>query len=412
MKKSGHLYNHKISLGEILGYIPDEELCLLSDQTHVDYCSKVLSGKLMFYLLIYGLLRVPRLSQRGLSEAFGSPFFRSIFHYKGKGTISHSAISQRLGVINVDFFERAYSSIYTYFSSLYTKKEVANLYLERVDSTLVRDVSNRLKEGLSSGNAAAKRKLLKFTINFDGMFGSLARVHKENTYLSESVALPENILSHIKKHPDHARVYIIDRGQSSAEAFKEMKNQKGLLFVGRLQDNRKLKVIEESSVQGVCFESGRLLFDQDVKLYKKVKEVGKNGKEVNRQQVVEELFRVIRFLPQGAEKPITLITNCFDMSANEIALIYKRRWDIEVFFRFLKQELNFSHFLSLNENGIQVVLYMTLITAMLVMIYKRENLLGYRSAIRRMGIELEHLVLAIMVIQSGGDLKKTDLHYP
>lgn len=81
-------------------------------------------------------------------------------------------------------------------------------------------------------------------------------------------------------------------------------------------------------------------------------------------------------------------------------------------FRFLKQELNFSHFLSLNKNGIQVMLYMTLITAMLVMIYKRENEIGYKTAVRRIRIELENLVLAITVLQSGGDLKKVDLPDP
>lgn len=191
-----------------------------------------------------------------------------------------------------------------------------------------------------------------------------------------------------------------------------MKHEKGLLFVGRLQDNRKLKVIQEHPIENVCFESGKLLFDKTVKLYKKVTVIGQSGKEVNRSVLLDEEFRVISFLPKAADKPITLITNCSHLTANDIASIYKRRWDIEVFFRFLKQELNFSHFLSLNENGIQVVLYMTLITAMLVMIYKRENELGYKTAIRRMGIELEHLVLAIMVIQSGGDLEKTDLHYP
>jgi hypothetical protein len=74
--------------------------------------------------------------------------------------------------------------------------------------------------------------------------------------------------------------------------------------------------------------------------------------------------------------------------------------------------LNFSHFLSLNENGIQVVLYMTLITAMLVMIYKKENEIGYKTAIRRMGIEMEELVLALAVLISGGDLKKVDLPNP
>jgi len=106
MKKSNKLYNHKISLSEILRYIPDEELTVLARESRVDYCSKVLSGKLMFYLLIYGLLRVERLSQRGLSEAFGSPLFRSIFNYKGCGTISHSAISQRFAVVNIDFFSK------------------------------------------------------------------------------------------------------------------------------------------------------------------------------------------------------------------------------------------------------------------------------------------------------------------
>ncbi len=107
-----------------------------------------------------------------------------------------------------------------------------------------------------------------------------------------------------------------------------------------------------------------------------------------------------------------LITNVLELPAQDIAKMYKRRWDIEVFFRFLKQELNFSHFVSLNKNGVQVVMYMTMITAMLVMIYKKENGIGYKTAVRRMGIELEELILAIVVIQSGGDLSKVDLPAP
>lgn len=71
-----------------------------------------------------------------------------------------------------------------------------------------------------------------------------------------------------------------------------------------------------------------------------------------------------------------------------------------------------SHFLSMNENGIQIVMYMTLITAMLVMIYKKENTIVYTTAVRRMGIELESLIMAIIVIESGGDLSKTQLRSP
>jgi IS4 transposase len=67
------------------------------------------------------------------------------------------------------------------------------------------------------------------------------------------------------------------------------------------------------------------------------------------------------------ENEIHFITNDVEMPAKAVTDVYKRRWDIEVFFRFIKQELNFKHFLSVNKNGLQVMLYMTLITAMLLM---------------------------------------------
>ncbi len=129
-------------------------------------------------------------------------------------------------------------------------------------------------------------------------------------------------------------------------------------------------------------------------------------------ELIEEDFRIIHFIPKGRKETIVLITNIFHLSSEVISQMYRRRWDIEIFFRFLKQELNFSHFISLNDNGIQVILYMTLITAMLVMIYKKDNEIGYKTAIRRMRIELESLVMSIIVIQSGGDLKKTELPDP
>lgn len=67
------LFNHKISLIEIIREIPDSALSRIARDSHVDYYCKLLSGKLMLYLLLYGMLRVDRLSQRGLSDAFSSP---------------------------------------------------------------------------------------------------------------------------------------------------------------------------------------------------------------------------------------------------------------------------------------------------------------------------------------------------
>lgn len=74
-----------------------------------------------------------------------------------------------------------------------------------------------------------------------------------------------------------------------------------------------------------------------------------------------------------------------------------------MFFRFIKQELSFSHFMSTNENGIKIILYMTLILTMLLLIYKRLNKLGFKTAKRRFTIELDELIIAMIVRFCGGD---------
>lgn len=59
----------------------------------------------------------------------------------------------------------------------------------------------------------------------------------------------------------------------------------------------------------------------------------------------------------------------------------------------------------MNENGIKVVLYMTLIVAMLLLIYKRLNEIGYKTAKRRFKMELRNLIVAIIVGHCGGDVE-------
>jgi IS4 transposase len=95
-----------------------------------------------------------------------------------------------------------------------------------------------------------------------------------------------------------------------------------------------------------------------------------------------------------------------NLQLKKLLTINRRRWDIEVFFRFIKQELNVSHLVSLSKNGIEVMIYMTLIVAMLVLIYKKVNNLGYKTAKRRFVLELRELITGIMIVFSGGDPSK------
>ena len=83
-----------------------------------------------------------------------------------------------------------------------------------------------------------------------------------------------------------------------------------------------------------------------------------------------------------------------DVEASQIAYIYKKRWDIEVLFRFMKQEMNLTHFVCNETNAIRVMLYCTMIAAMLVLIYKKQNgVKSYKKAKIRFFKELLYLIL-------------------
>jgi hypothetical protein len=178
-----------------------------------------------------------------------------------------------------------------------------------VDSSLVSETSNKLQEGMTCGNEYKKKKMLKYTLNYDGMYGSCVATHTEEKYASESLALPENVLAHFKKTQDHANVYLFDRGQSSAESFSRMKSWKGLLFVGRLMENRKLHIVKELDTTAKRFEQGVLKQDAWVRLYKMEDTVGKNGKTIKKQVLTNEDIRVIRFCGTDRKEDILLITN-------------------------------------------------------------------------------------------------------
>ena len=87
--------------------------------------------------------------------------------------------------------------------------------------------------------------------------------------------------------------------------------------------------------------------------------------------------------------------------------MYKQRWEIEVFFKFLKQHLNLKHIISRNDNAIKVMIYMTLILSMLLIVYKKLNkITGFKIAKLKFEIELDNLLIKEIVQLCGGDPRK------
>jgi hypothetical protein len=175
-----------------------------------------------------------------------------------------------------------------------------------------------------------------------------------------------------------------------------------VIFICRAKENRKFVELESLVTDGQDFDLGesKLIRDCRVQLYTGVQVDNKRGNKHYRHELIDCHFRLVVVESKAEEgKEYWFLTNDFKRSAKEIAQAYRRRWDIEVFFRFLKQELNVTHLVSLNKNGMQVILYMTLIVAMMVLIYKKANNIGYKTAKRRFAMEVRDLTITLIVVQ-------------
>jgi len=412
----------KVSAPSVLRMIPDETLAKLARDTKVDYCAKVLKGERLFYLLVYAFLCADRLSQRKLEAVFASQQFKSLFNFSVDMKVTRSSISTRLSTINLDFFEQAYNLLYHELSALYTEKEIRDMYLVRIDSSMVAETCNKLKEGFTVGRKAEgkdDRKQIKYTMAYDGFAAKLAEVLSEPTYLSEDKAMPKVLEGLIKKDKNHQNLYVLDRGLTALDNYKKV-GQADAVFIGRINTNRRMRVVRSLMTDETDKDLGKLELTDDVivHLYNQKRE-----EDPQEFRVVKARFKVptdtARKSPKGAnrkktEQDVYFITNVtnepgkLQLSAQEIAEAYRRRWDIEVFYRFLKQELSFSHFLSTSDNGIKVILYMTLVTAMLIMIYKRLNGIGYSDAKFCFKLQLEDWIidLNVAIKTSGPEYKK------
>lgn len=394
--------DHKIGVNELLQVIPESLLANLSSTSKVDHYTKVLHGQKLFYLLMYGVLENDRLSQRSLEDTFNDPFFKQLFHLNRDESVRRSSISERLSKIDPDYFKQIYDCIYDQFSYHYSSKDQEKYNLIRVDSTMVADTTGKILTGFDNKSG---KKTTKYSVSFDGILPCGIEVFNDTTYMSENVALPEAILNHVKKEPNHNNIYIIDRGLQSARIMKDFSKNK-IPFVARLKENR--KYIEKENLidkQEFDLDESVLIKDAKVQLFTGMPILNKRGNKHYREELVETEFRLVIIKTKKDEKEYWLLTNDFNIEAKEVADFYRRRWDIEVFFRFIKQELNVSHFVSLNKNGMQVMIYVTMIVAMLILVYKKANNIGYKTAKRRFSMEIRNLTIALIVIQCGGDPK-------
>lgn len=90
-----------------------------------------------------------------------------------------------------------------------------------------------------------------------------------------------------------------------------------------------------------------------------------------------EKLRLVKFYDEEQGREFTFLTNAFHLTAPEIANLYKNRWQIELFFKWLKQHLKIKKFWGTTENAVRIQISSAIIAYCLVAIVQHSDLCSF-----------------------------------
>lgn len=386
---------NNIAVKDILGYISDEKLDFFAQETQVDWNVKKLYGKELFKLCVFGVLNESRASSRVFENFYENSFFRNYAQIEEGKTVSHSSIADRIANIEVEYFEVLYNHTVDVFQEKLTEKDKVKLSL--YDSTITSLSASLLHFGMQNGQknkiGEQGKNSIKFTIGFNGLPFKV-KFHQDQEMISEDLALGDILKEHVADKKDIA---VFDRGMKERRTMAELsENQK--YFVTRIYKASKYIVEKNSSetLLDIETESIKLVKHSKVHLF-------------SNQKKTDQVFRLVEGILKASGEKILFLSNLpeDEFTAEQIAGIYKSRWDIERFFRFIKQNLNFKHYFSRQWNGIQVMIYIILIASILLLAYiKLNKLKGYKIPKISFCNQLQNEIINQIIIHCGGDPSK------
>ena len=148
--------------------------------------------------------------------------------------------------------------------------------------------------------------------------------------------------------------YILDRGYIDYSRLYRI-HQSSAFFVIRAKDNLQFQRMYSNKINKKC----------GVKL----DQIGKLAGYYVSKKYPEKLRRV-RFYDEETGKTLEFLSNNFDLASEEIAQLYKYRWKVELFFKWIKQHLKIKSFWGISQNAVKIQVYSAIIAYCLVAIVR------------------------------------------
>ena len=258
-----------------------------------------------------------------------------LYHLGISNKLKRSTISDAIGKRTYKFFEDLF---YTELSL--TKRKFRNKFsfpLRILDATEV--VIQHTK--FSWGDFKHKTNMFKVHVEICGM-----------NYLPLSVDISSGKIADIThaKHKQYeaGTILLMDRAYCDTKWWRKL-NENGVIFITRLKKNINFMTLKTTKLD-----------KEDLMEEKVIQFMGETSGQYG------EHLRCITILDKTKNTTFDIITNDFNLPATSIAELYKHRWQIELFFKWIKQKLKIKNFIGMNSNAMLMQIWTALLTYLLI----------------------------------------------
>lgn len=347
MSKNIHFTGQPL-YSQLLNLIDKQKINELSRQGGHDRYIKKLDGYSHFVILLYGILMrhdsLREIVLGMLSEA------NKLQHLGINYMVKRSTLSEANNRRDNKFFEQIYFSLFQKYKSLLPDSPTNRSWerlLHIMDSTTISLFSNVLK-GVGRNPKKGKKK------------GGI----KVHTVLKADEGLPYSI--HFTSAATHDHVMLkklnltngaflaMDRAYIDYKVFEQF-TQEGVFYVTKMKKNQRFELQE--SCYRVNNDGLVVLNDAHVSFSK---------------DDIKHASRKIEYWEPNKKLSSVLLTNNFELEPEEIIDIYKRRWQIELLFKQLKQNFPLKYFYGESVNAIKTQIWITLIANLLLTVIKKK----------------------------------------
>ena len=268
----------------------------------------------------------------------------------GGPRVSKGSLSEAQGVFDAALLEGLIADLAERVAPVTPPQEWAALKdLVAVDGSLL-PACSRLAWALWLDET---KRAAKMHVHFEVLRAIPVKVTVTAGTASETVQLREALTA--------GRLYVVDRGYAEYQLFQDIITARSS-FIGRIRDNAVWQVVEERPVSAAAYAAG-------VRSDRMVWLGGDKSGAVFKQPVRIVAVATGKKDAQGQPEVLWLATDRLDLEAELVALGYRFRWSVALFFRWFKCVLGRRHLLSESQNGVTIQIYVAIIASLLLSLW-------------------------------------------